>query len=417
MLVKELGLKGVRSETYQSVRKKGQTIINSHIKDLKKKFGIELSETNNRLPNIYWLPKLHKNPLKFRFIIAAPECSVKPLSKAITSVFRLFYNQIENYNMKCCYYFSVKTFWVIQNNQEVLKSLNSLNKRGKANCISTFDFSTLYTKIPHDKLLKVLNNIIDVCFDGGNCDLLSVTKSGARWVRKKSQHGITFTKDLLKDAVKYLMDNCFFTLGERIFRQTIGIPMGSDPAPFMANLFLYHYESEYVKQVKKKDIFRARKFRNTFRFIDDLLAVNDDGEFEKCFKKIYPPELELKKEHSGDSVSFLDLCITIKGRSFETSLYDKRDSFPFSIVRMPFKSSNIPSKTFYATISAEILRIGRACTSTEAFTESARSILKRMLNQGAKIKDLDWLLKKTYGRHDVLEKFQNIAIEFVASLL
>ena len=193
--------------------------------------------------------------------------------------------------------------------------------------------------------------------------------------------------------------------------------MGSDPAPFMANLFLYHYESEYVKQAKKKDIFLARKFRNTFRFIDDLLAVNDDGEFEKCFKEIYPPELELKKEHSGDSVSFLDLGIAIKGRSFQTSLYDKRDSFPFSIVRMPFKSSNIPSKTFYATIGAEILRIGRACTSTEAFVKSARSILQRMLNQGAKIKDLDRLLKKTYGRHDILKKFNTNAVEFVTSLL
>ena len=60
------------------------------------KFGIDLTSENEVLPNIYWLPKLHKNPLKFRFIIAVPQCSLKPLSKAITSVFRLFYNQIEN---------------------------------------------------------------------------------------------------------------------------------------------------------------------------------------------------------------------------------------------------------------------------------------------------------------------------------
>ena len=97
------------------------------------------------------MPKLHKNPTKFRFIIAAPKCSVKPLSKAVTSVFRLFYNQIENYNMKCCFYSSVKTFWVIENNHDVLNSLNKINRKGKANCISTYDFSTLYTKIPHNK--------------------------------------------------------------------------------------------------------------------------------------------------------------------------------------------------------------------------------------------------------------------------
>ena len=131
--------------TLTSVRKKDKTIINTHKKDPKDKFGIGVPVENEKLPNIYWLPKMHKNPLKFRFIIAVPSCSVKQLSQAVTSVFRLFYNQIENYNMKCCYYSSVKTFWVIENNQEVLTSLNRLNKKGKASCISTFDFSTLYT--------------------------------------------------------------------------------------------------------------------------------------------------------------------------------------------------------------------------------------------------------------------------------
>ena len=45
------------------------------------------------------------------------------------------------------------------------------------------------------------------------------------------------------------------------------------------------------------------------------------GEFGRCFEKIYPPELELKKEHDGEEeVSFLDLKIELKRRSFQTSL-------------------------------------------------------------------------------------------------
>ena len=297
-----------------------------------------------------------------------------------------------------------------------MKALASLNKRGKASCISTFDFSTLYTKIPHDKLLEVLDGLTDVCFNGGSRDYLSVTKSGARWVNKPSVHGITFTRESFKDAVKYLMQNCLFTLGDKIFRQVIGIPMGSDPAPFMANLFLYYYESEHVRKGKKNDIFTARKFRHTFRFINDLLAINDDGEFENCFSDIYPEELELKKEHGGDSVSFLDLSISIKGRSFVTSLYDRRDNFPFSIVRMPYKSSNIPSKIFYSSIGAEILRIGRASTTSEAFTKSAKEVIQRMFRQGANPSQMTRILKRTYGRHDVLKKFNVNAVEFATSL-
>ena len=35
------------------------------------------------LPVMYWIPKMHKNPITFRFIIASPACSIKPLSKDI----------------------------------------------------------------------------------------------------------------------------------------------------------------------------------------------------------------------------------------------------------------------------------------------------------------------------------------------
>ena len=47
--------------------------------------------------------------------------------------------------------------------------MNGLNKRRKATSVSTFDFATLYNKLPHNKLLIVLNRLIDFCFDGGEC--------------------------------------------------------------------------------------------------------------------------------------------------------------------------------------------------------------------------------------------------------
>ena len=47
------------------------------------------------------------------------------------------------------------------------------------------------------------------CFSGAK-DLISVTSSGARWVCKGFRNGITFNKPSLENAVKYLMDNCFF---------------------------------------------------------------------------------------------------------------------------------------------------------------------------------------------------------------
>ena len=76
--------------------------------------------------------------------------------------------------------------------------------------------------------------------------------------------------------------------------------MGSDPAPFFANLFLFYYECQWMKNLWKNDIGRGKKFANTFRFIDDLIVVNDNGEFERSWKEIYPEELVLEKENQSD---------------------------------------------------------------------------------------------------------------------
>ena len=113
------------------------------------------------LPSNYCLPKMHKNPVGFRFIIGSPKCSLKPLTKDITAIFKMFYNIGERYHLKGRLWSGIKTFWVIQNNRPVINSINKIDKRNSAKSLATFDFSTLYTKIPHNKLLDVLNEIVD----------------------------------------------------------------------------------------------------------------------------------------------------------------------------------------------------------------------------------------------------------------
>ena len=89
-----------------------------------------------------------------------------------------------------------------------------------------------------------------------------------------------------------------------------------------------------MNELKKKDLIRARKLCNIFRFIDDLNTINDAGEFENNYQHIYPEELELGKENSNNvDASFLDLDIKVKDGQFQVGLFDKRDAFPFTIVR------------------------------------------------------------------------------------
>ena len=55
---------------------------------------------------------------------------------------------------------------------------------------------------------------------------------------------------------------------------------------------------------------KAMKFNGSYRFIDDLCALYDSGEFGASYKDSYSPELELKVEHHGNHATFLVLNIT-----------------------------------------------------------------------------------------------------------
>lgn len=95
--------------------------------------------------------------------------------------------------------------------------------------------------------------------------------------------------------------------------------------------------------------------------------------------------MELKKEHESLHVTFLDLETNVDNNIFVYKLFEKSDAFPFSIVRMPFLSSNIPYNIFYNTILSEMLRIARCSLLYKDFLIKARELCQRMIRQGAEV--------------------------------
>ena len=113
--------------------------------------------------------------------------------------------------------------------------------------------------------------------------------------------------------------------------------MGTNCAPLLADLLLYSYESEFLqKLVKDKKIHEARAFNFTYRYIDDVLSINN-SRFAECLPLIYPPELEAKETtDTASSASFLDLYLEFHDSSqLSTKIYDKRDDFNFKIINFP----------------------------------------------------------------------------------
>ena len=104
-----------------------------------------------------------------------------------------------------------------------LECINKINKRKKMqNKLSTFNFSTLYTKMPYDKLLHILYKVVDFVFKGGSRDYIIINKQGcASWSSEKRGPHFIFIKSLLKEAIKFLLQNCFFSTGNITMIQVI----------------------------------------------------------------------------------------------------------------------------------------------------------------------------------------------------
>ncbi|KAK3099254.1 hypothetical protein FSP39_001649 [Pinctada imbricata] len=85
-----------------------------------------------------------------------------------------------------------------------------------------------------------------------------------------------------------------------------------------------------------------------------------------------------------------------------TSLYDKRDDFNFSITNFPFLSSNIPSSPAYGVLISQLIRYARASTKYTDFDLRARRFSDKLLSQGYVCDRLTSSLRKVYGRYGEL---------------
>ena len=182
-LLKEVGAIGNPDPTYELSDINPVDLIDEDVA-LCERFGLKLDEGQKTLPTMYWTPKMHYTPSRARFIVSSAKCSTKPISRVVSNAFKLIFNQIQNFHDQSQFYKNYNRFWVIKNSKPLIERLDVINTRKKAKDISTYDFSTLYTKLPHDDLLRVLNFHINFAFDGGTSKHLGYTNDMAFWTRK-----------------------------------------------------------------------------------------------------------------------------------------------------------------------------------------------------------------------------------------
>ena len=185
------------------------------------------------------------------------------------------------------------------------------------------------------------------------------------------------------EALIYLLDNIYIRFG-KLYRQIVGIPMGPNCAPLVADLFLFCYERDFMtslSDVKQTEIIEA--FKLVSRYLNDLLNI-DNPYFEGMVNRIYPHELQLNKANTSDTeASFLDLHLFIL---FQTDLFHLKFMISamtdFDIVNFPFLEVDVPCSTSYWVYISQLIRFARVSSHVADFNARNKSLTAKLFQQG-----------------------------------
>ena len=213
-------------------------------------------------------------------------------------------------------------FWSIKNSCE---ALNKLKYRGfRASSLSTYDFSTLYTTLPHNLNEDTLVDLIERTFQTEGSLYIACNDKNAFFTSDAVRNYNLWSCQKVCEALTFLFDNIYIRYGSKLYRQIVGFPMGTNCAPLVADLLLFCYDRDYVLSLSEDnqtDVIVA--FNSTSRYLDDLLNI-DNNFFDSMVNRIYRSELHLNKANVSDTEAlFLDLHLSMSDGFVKTKIDDK----------------------------------------------------------------------------------------------
>jgi len=246
--------------------------------------------------------KFLKDPFNFRYMVASSDIYLTPLSKLCALVWgAIRLEAIDMWNDL----FPNFPCWLILSADKIRKKVEALNLvSNQSTVLQCYDVKQYYTNVPLQDLERRLTEVATKIYrrhtnklTGGrtwvNNDHQTYLQVHEKNTGKKysfvrltpqaaaqSKNSNRNTKSIsLEQAVKLastIIFNTFFWLGNAILLQTIGIPMGANPSPAFADIYLFYYEFEFVRHMWADEADREilhRWFSVIARFQDDIFAA------------------------------------------------------------------------------------------------------------------------------------------------
>jgi hypothetical protein len=331
-------LKELNSSVYEVASETEEEIIKRHTDFLSTRRLVGVK----KLGYLYISTKFHKTGS--RFVAGMSSCTTKRAARVVSDLAHTVLSTLRKKDDAFILKTGIRRFFVVRGYEEVADFLKKWKyDTSTRRVIRSLDFSTMYTSLPllnlKDDLRKAFEEAWDFAAEELNVDVEQVllqwsgsknsvfTKSTARNVRPKT--ALTFTLEEFVELVNWLVDNTYISNGGQCRRQRQGMPMGTNYAPPICDLFLYVHESSHIDQLLLEDkIEVAKAYHLTFRLIDDVLSI--DNPLYEDLVESYPSYLTAEETSLPDGANFIGMSIRSgPNNQIELGVYDKRKDFSF----------------------------------------------------------------------------------------
>lgn len=288
--------------------------------------------------SFYGLPKLHKQPVSLRPIVASHSAPLSKLSVWLSKVLSPCVSRLESY---------------LRDSSD-LSTLLTSTTFPKDCAFLTFDVVSMYPNMKRDIAVQGIWAALQL----GGYD------NAPRWAH------------FAVEIAKMLFDHGYSMFDGKVYKQTSGIAMGTNAAPDLANCYLTPYECDF--HLVKESILLYK------RFIDDGMAiVNSEDTAKSIIHALKQSGLEFTYDISTESVHFLDLEI-FKGQLFANSGLLSFRTYRKTMNRflyLPAFSAHHPS-TIRSWVYAEVLRLRNTNLLDSDFLDAFDFFLNMLLKRG-----------------------------------
>ena len=174
-----------------------------------------------------------------------------------------------------------------------------MKSRGfRASSLSTYDFSTLYTTLPENLIKDKLVGVIERVFQREGSLYIACNDRQASISSDAIRNYNLWSCQKVCEVLTFLLDNIYIRFGAKLYRQIVGIPMGTNCAPLVADLSFCSVMTETSCCLFQMLAIEA--FNSTSRYLDDLLNI-DNNFFDSMVNHIYSSELQINKANVSDT--------------------------------------------------------------------------------------------------------------------